>query len=778
MSQQAAGSRDPVTDTVAELFTVATVAVGVLLVLPLVVPAMVLAFVPAVAATRARYWIVRRRWRAMVTGGVAAVLVLVGLEVLLAVGWVRDEHALFRESVAVWWPAVWAVVWPWLLVNLVSGVLLVPTAVAFRRRRVARQVALRQVSDVLLQERIESARGRAAAWTASRRMGVRVNVQTGQIVSTNGAVSAPHPVGGGQAFGFVAVPTISTWRDRFADHRRVRDWIDPVAQAVVLPQQSSAARALVLAESGTGKTVLLNGMIGCALAQGWPVFVIDAKGDPADADDLVKAARDAGHTAAVGARWNLFSGIAEQVTEKLMRLLPVADGANQHYLDEARGVLGMVQANSTIRSVADLRDRLEHPAPHLRDEADRHAVEAVVDSRSGQTAARRVLQALVPALRPLEEWIDASGWSYSNAHADVTVMSLSPVDVTQARLGHLLMIDLRHFLATRLRAGDKSPVLVVVDEFPQLVTVDSDPGDAAAALLETARSSGAGLVLAAQSTAGLSNDEGRRARALASGAALIIGRSKDPETAVRYAGTVLRLENAASALGENLLSGRAQHTYVIPPQSVREAWDGSFWLVQAGGIAAFRTMPPAKPRLDTVHPTAAVLLPDALKSVAEPDSAETPREADEPEPPQPAESRASTRKPINVMRRKRPAEPFQLPDHPESQQPQPKQRPAPVLTEEAPIVGVEIDLTEIAPGEWKAIAYPATESEVLDDFPDPDCETFTISTRTPMVPHKSWVEEWEPSRKTAWGHPSHRLPAPWTDALDRLAQRSRVRYRL
>ncbi|MDP9115680.1 MAG: type IV secretory system conjugative DNA transfer family protein, partial [Actinomycetota bacterium] len=155
----------------------------------------------------------------------------------------------------------------------------------------ARQVARRQVADVLLQERIESARARAAAWTASRRMGVRVNPQTGQIVSTDGAIVAPHQVGGGQAFGFVSVPTISTWRDRFADLRRVRDWVDPVAQAVVLPSKSSAARALVLAESGTGKTVLLNGIIGCALASGWPVFVIDAKGDPADADELIQAAR-------------------------------------------------------------------------------------------------------------------------------------------------------------------------------------------------------------------------------------------------------------------------------------------------------------------------------------------------------------------------------------------------------------------------------------------------------------------------------------------------------
>jgi hypothetical protein len=687
--------------------------------------------------------------------------VLLLVEVLLASSWLAAERAVFDQSVVGWLPLVWAAVWPWLLVNAGSGVLLLPAAIALRRRRLARQVTKRQVSDVLLQERIESARSRAAAWTASRRMGVRVDAQTGQIVSTVGAVVAPHQVGGGHAFGFVSVPTIAAWRDRFADLRRVRDWVDPVAQAVVLPQQSSAARALVVAESGTGKTVLLNGIIGCALASGWPVFVIDAKGDPADADELVRAARAAGRSAAVGARWNLFAGTAEQVTEKLMRLLPPADGANQHYLDEARGVLGMVQAHTPIRSAADLRDRLEHPGPHLRDDADLHAVQAIVDSRAGQTAAGRVLQALLPALRPLEEWIDAAGWSYSHPNADVTVMSLSPVDVTQARLGHLLMVDLRHFLATRLRAGDKSPVLVVVDEFPQLVTVDSDPGDAAAALLETARSSGAGLILAAQSTAGLSNDESRRARALASGAALIIGRSKDPEPAVRYAGTVLRLENAASALGDSLLSGRAQESYLIAPQAVREAWDGSFWLIQGGGVVAFRTLPPGRPALAATQPAAAVLLPERPAPTIAAEAAPLVVEQ---------------RKPITVMRRTGPATTFVPPRHPK----RPAAAPAVVTTDtdSAAIIGLEIVLTEEGPGTWTAVAYPATATEVFDDIDDPDRARFTFTPGSHRTPRGSWVEEWEPGTTASWGHPAHELPPEWTTALDELIQRARRRHGL
>lgn len=116
------------------------------------------------------------------------------------------------------------------------------------------------------------------------------------------------------------------------------------------------------------------------------------------------------------------------------------------------------------------------------------------------------------------------------------------------------------------------------DEFAQLVTADSDPGDIAASMFETARSAGIGLWLAAQSVAGLSQDEAQRRRALSSGAALLFGRSKDPEDVVAFAGTVMRLEASGAATGEELRSARAQHTYVIPPttcaarRSVSSGW--------------------------------------------------------------------------------------------------------------------------------------------------------------------------------------------------------------
>lgn len=84
-----------------------------------------------------------------------------------------------------------------------------------------------------------------------------------------------------------------------------------------------------------------------------------------------------------------------------------------------------------------------------------------------------------------------------------------------------MLVDLRRWMSARLARRDKAPAVVFFDEFAQLVTADSDPGDIAASMFETARSAGIGLWLAAQSVAGLSQDEAQRRRALSSGAALL-----------------------------------------------------------------------------------------------------------------------------------------------------------------------------------------------------------------------------------------------------------------
>jgi hypothetical protein len=584
--------RDPASDLLGRLIGTAVRGCILLLALPLVIPALASRLFGNFAATKTRFWVVWKwQWLAN-TAGVLVVLMLLTFEAGLIAHWIRTGQSQTLLSHPHWKRLALDAIIPWLIVNIFSGAFLLPIAWSLRRRRTAELVRNRRISDVVRQERIETARKRASDRTAAERIGVKVDARTGQVLETSTrALTVPLLLAGKlQAFGLASRATVTSLVDRLHDVRRVRDWIDPTGQRVILPPSASAVRALIIAESGAGKTVLLNGLVLCALEYGWPVFVIDAKGDPEDADYLMRVARGYGRTVANGGVWNLFNGTADQVTSKLMRLMPDADGANQHYLDEIRGALQAVQHASSLTSVDDLRIRLTSPGPFVRDQYDLAMINQPVD-RLGTTAGTRALHSLLSALRPLDPWIGEDGWSFTQPLADVTVVPLSPVDEAQARLGDLLMLDLRHFLASRLVRRDKTPVLVLVDEFAQLVSGNQDPGDTAGSLFETARSAGVGLVLATQSPAGLSNDAVRRRRALTSGAALIFGRSKDPEDVVKYAGTAMRMEASASAFGEELGSGRAQHAFVIPPQDVREAADGAFWIVQSGAIASFRALP-------------------------------------------------------------------------------------------------------------------------------------------------------------------------------------------
>lgn len=599
----AMASSDPTSDALSALLGLLLITAIALVALPLLIPIATNRLVPDMVATKTQFWMVHRwQWIAN-TVGILIVGGLISLEVILITGWVKSgDAAAFAQGD--WVGDLVPAFGGWAVLNLLSGALLLPATWSLRRRAIAERVRTRRITNVLAQERIESARKRAADGAAARRIGVKLDTATGRIAGiARNVLTVPHEVAGRQSFGFTNLATVRLLADRFHDTRAVRDWVDPSGQFLVLPETSSAVRALIVAESGSGKTVLINGLVLCALESGWPVFVLDAKGDPADAEHLTALARTHGHTAVIADGWNLFNGTAEQVTSKLMRLMPPADGANQHYLDEIRGCLQAVQDGEPIRSVADLRERLSNPGPFVRDQFDLTMVNTAVD-RNGTTAGARALHSLLVALRPIERYISEGGWSYGNAPADVTMVPLSPVDDAQAKLGDLLMLDLRNFLAARLTARDKSPVVVIVDEFPQLVTAGQDPGDTAGSLFETARSAGVGLVLATQSPAGLSNDETRRRRALTSGAALIFGRSKDPEDVVKYAGTVLRMEASTQSGGEAQGTARAQHAFVIPPQDVREAADGAFWMVQAGAIAAFRALPHATVAVAPALPSA------------------------------------------------------------------------------------------------------------------------------------------------------------------------------
>lgn len=618
VANQRPAQSDTTTDALLGVIQIGVLLVAVVAFLPLAVPLLVSSIAGNRVAKRHWFWITYR-WHPLVNAAaIVIVAAVVTVEAVMVTGWIVSGQArefVQREG----WPLELLVSWwPMLLVNLLLGVLLLPVAWSLRRRRIAELVRSRKIPDVLTQEHIESARKRAADIVTARKIGVELDARTGALRARPGAsqVVAPHPVPAVrtgpdgrrqkvelQGIGMIARPTIRTMGDRMQDSRRVPDWTDDAGTFVVMPESAGAIRVLQLAESGSGKTVLMHDAILAVLDRGWPVFFIDAKGDPDDADKLAAIARARGYTAEVGEPWNLFTGSAAEITSKLMRTLPTSTGDGQFYNDEVQSALNAIQASAPLTGMRDLFSRLAEPASHVRDQVQLDMLAAPVD-KLGTRRADRVRDRLLLALGPLEPHLAASGWSFEDRRADLTIVPLSPADKAQAAVGDLMLLDLRRWMSARLARRDKSPAAVFVDEFAQLVTADSDPGDTAASMFETARSAGLGLWLAAQSVAGLSQDETQRRRALSSGAALIFGRSKDPEDVVAFAGTMMRLESSGAATGEELRSARAQHTYVIPPDDVRRAAIGQFWVVQGGSIAAFRALP--SPTLDrSVEPAVA-----------------------------------------------------------------------------------------------------------------------------------------------------------------------------
>ncbi|RKN64333.1 hypothetical protein D7252_19740 [Microbacterium sp. CGR2] len=604
---------------------------------PLIIPFLVRGLTTMWAPTKRWYWITYPWWWAVVSAGVALVALLLAAEVWQVVEWARAGGYTTLTQAASPVAEAWATVWPWLLLNVAAGVLLVPAVWSLQRRKVAERVRKRTIPDVVRQERIESAQKQATDLSSARKIGVKVDAVTKTITgsATNG-ITAPHPVGNGQyALGVINRETIRGMAQRIADQSRVPDWVTTDNRYLILPEKAGSCRLLLFSEAGTGKTVLLMSIIAAAVRSGQKVIFIDAKGVPRDARELARLVAQFGGTAAISGsgedaqtRWNLFHGSAADVTAKLMRLQPPPDGSNQYYLEEVEAVLEVLQTKAPLRSRKDLLERANNLDEWVTDRDDYRMLREVVDSRTKKTAVERAVASVTKTLRRFDDWTDPEGWTFDDPGADVVICPLIPVDATQAALGDLLLLELRAYLKRRLEREDYSPALVIVDEFPQLVTPGNDPADLATRLFETMRSAGAGLILAGQSVEGLSVDAPMRARALNSGAAVMFGRQKSPEDLCALAGTELRLEASGAATGEELRSGRAQHTYRIKPQDVREASGGQFWIVQGGHHATFRALPNASAEA-TATPTGRAEPPEPAALPVPATTPETPTENDD-----------------------------------------------------------------------------------------------------------------------------------------------------
>ena len=150
-SYQQQQQQPPPNDATSDIFENVLKFLGIILVilvaLPLVLPALVLAFMGGIVATKTFYWITIKWWAAAVTIGVLLVVGLYAVEAGVLAQWIRDGQAavFFARPKGEWFADLWPTFWPYVIGNLAAGVLLVPAALSLRRRRTARQVQARRV---------------------------------------------------------------------------------------------------------------------------------------------------------------------------------------------------------------------------------------------------------------------------------------------------------------------------------------------------------------------------------------------------------------------------------------------------------------------------------------------------------------------------------------------------------------------------------------------------------------------------------------------------------
>lgn len=451
------------------------------------------------------------------------------------------------------------------------------------------------VPDVVTLEQTEIAIQRRAAVDTAAKHGIDLNSKTNIIGALAGreTTTAPHAVttktGTANAFAVVVDRMLTATRQQNTDWQ--------VGKTMVAPAKPGAGRALLLAESGAGKTELLTSLMLCHRANGHGVLFIDGKGDRRDAENLADRYDATVHYGG----YDFFSGTASDVIERLMKLIPVTESTT-YYADEARDVitrvLGQWEQTNGCADVAEFGALWEIA---VAEELDRIAEDEntrpyLTGKVQGGQRHERAWLSLQKGLGQVEQFHQADGWTVPEllATEGFHVVPIVDGDESEVLLANLMIHDMRRYLAQKKRERGTIPGVLVIDEFAQIVRENLSEMPApkmAATMFETTRSLNMGLYLSAQSLAGIAEDENMQRRILQAGAALIVGRGKDSEVEANAFGTVFHGESTGDASGFEAKSTRAQHTYRVSPNAIRELPNGVFFFGQGGSVRQMIVLP-------------------------------------------------------------------------------------------------------------------------------------------------------------------------------------------
>lgn len=488
-----------------------------------------------------------------------------------------------------------------LVLSVLAGVAAAPGVFVMARRMLRQQVLEGRTDDVLATAQVADAVRRADDELTARSVGVSLHEHTVEVrvADPERRKIAPVPVEVGASIRYgigVLMP-----EDRLTDFERSAHFTSPDSDLLLVPRRAGQIRALIIAGSGTGKTELIAGFHAVANRSGMTSVLIDLKGQAADAERFGRDARDQRHYLGADADvrverggWDFFDCDRDQLLERLMFIAPKTTSTD-FYRQQMHRVLDIVidgrGTKPLVRSLDELAQRLDNPARHLGRQL---AGPISTPDRHGRTEAMDVAQKVDAMFAPLREYLPktGAGWSFSKLPpGSATIVSLSPVLHSERMLANLMLRDLRDFLVARARSvvdpAKAQPLLVIVDEYSQMVEEDTDAAEEAVKILEVARAGEVGLILASQTIEGYSANTQLQRRVLGAGVAVILGRSALPETVTDVGGTRWQLDPVGDLHGYSFNSARTQTVDAVPAQYVRRMHTGTFWLLHEGAAARF-----------------------------------------------------------------------------------------------------------------------------------------------------------------------------------------------
>lgn len=359
---------------------------------------------------------------------------------------------------------------------------------------------------------------------------------------------------------------------------------------------ASPFRAVVLAESGAGKTNLLLNLVRQTLRQHGSSVFINAKGDGDTRDDLHRLAASLGLPCRewrVGADcpspFDAWRGGNDAIITKLGALFggnPADPGDTANfYRQEAQAVLRVLASTraepwtSAAQVLNDAQDAARRPGRYG------------LGKRQAERTYEDLLRVLGGQGRAIDGGHNAWCWEDLITGPGLTIVQVEPSNQNSIQAVVLMLTDL-----DQMKHGERAaqawsqttnpgPRLLVLDEAAVLLNNPTTPP--IAGLYEQLRSAGLSVVLAAQSVAGLGDTQ--EGRVLDAGSVYFIGRLRSPEDITSRIGTRKQAEYAHNG-GDFALNGgsaREQDGWLLDPQHIRSLRNGHWAISECGGTGAY-----------------------------------------------------------------------------------------------------------------------------------------------------------------------------------------------